>query len=264
MTSLQSLTILTIVLLLFACKAQNDKQSKETKVEINYPDAFIKGLDAHGGLEKWQEQASLEFSFLKNNYRENNLVDLKSRKSLITYKDWKLGFDGEEVWISPNKEAFGDGSPRFYHNLYFYFFAMPFVLADPGITYEVMKNDSLNGKLYTPVKIQFGTGVGDAPDDEYIAYFDVNDHKMGALLYTVTYYSGSKSKRFNALIYDNWVDVDGLLLPGSMKGYKYADGELGDLRYELQFENVALGKTIPDPALFEMPEQAEIDTLLKH
>ncbi len=257
--------LLVSVLCILGCKPNPTEQnSPDPAPVIDYPTAFLQGLDAHGGLDTWKKQGSLQYSFVKNNKKETQTIDLISRQCRIDYPDWNIGFDGQEVWVTPKKEAFGSGSPRFYHNLYFYFFAMPFVLADPGIQYEVLEKDSLNGQLYTPVKIQFDQGVGDAPKDEYIAYFDVNNHRLGALLYTVTYYSGRQGTRFNALIYDNWVEINGLLLPASLKGYTYENEKIGDKRYELQFENITIHPQRPDPALFMRPKGAEVDSLIKH
>ena len=255
----------TVLLLFISCGAgESTKAEKVQEVKIIYPDAFSQGIEAHGGFEAWNNSKSLQFSFVKNALKETHTLDLDNRKVNITHPEWTLGFDGEEVWVSPNKEAYGKGSARFYHNLYYYFFCMPFILSDPGITYETLAQDSLNGRLYTPVKVSFGENVGDAPDDVYIAYFDSETNIMGALLYTVTYYSGTASERYNCLIYDNWTEVNGLKVPGSMKGYKYADGKLGELRYDLQFENITVSNKIADQSIFERPAESEIDSLIQH
>jgi len=247
-----------------SCKDTPNLQEPKVELSQDIPAIFKKGIEAHGGWEAWKEMKTLEFSIIKNAQKEKHTIDLISRKARIEHPNWTIGFDGSEVWITPDKEAFGKRSPRFYHNLYFYFFAMPFVLADPGIEYEVMEPDSLNGQLYNPVKISFKEGVGDAPEDIYIAYFDQTSHIMSALLYTVTYYSGEASQRYNALIYDNWIDVNGLKLPASFKGYTYENGDINDIRYDLGFEGISLSEQLSDPSIFEMPPSAEVDTLIQH
>ncbi|MEL6720610.1 MAG: DUF6503 family protein, partial [Bacteroidota bacterium] len=194
MNKLYFLLTLTII----ACNTPQP----ETEEVPNYdhlPEVLLAGLEAHGGIDRWQEMQTLEYDLMKDSITEHQLIDLKSRKVLLSTNPatYTLGFDGQEVWVSPEKAAFPGNSARFYHNLYFYFYAMPFIASDPGINYEVMKNDSLNGELYDAVKISYNAGVGDAPDDEYILYFDKESHQMEWLLYTVTYYTGEKGTRYN-------------------------------------------------------------------
>ena len=260
---------LLAISILPACKQSVDidrsiatSEAGEDSLIDQYPQELIDGFNAHGGLKNWKKMKSLSYSLLNDDKKEIHKVDLQNRKVNLENPDWSLGFDGKEVWVSPSKEAFGNGSPRFYHNLIFYFYAMPFVLADEGIIYEVLPKDSLNGKLYTPIKISYNVGIGDAPEDEYIAYFDAETHIMGALLYTVTYYSGNKSDKYKALIYNDWKEINGILLPASMKGFKYEDGQLGEQRYHRIFGDRELLEISYDQAMFEMPDVAEIDSLI--
>lgn len=222
------------------------------------PSSLKTALAAHGGLSSWNELNTLEYSFQKKEQAEKHIIDLTSRKVRIEHNDYTLGYDGQEVWVTPNKAAFGKGSPRFYHNLIFYFYALPFVLADPGIIYEELPNRTIKGQTYRVLKISYEAGVGDAPDDYYIAHFNTETHLMDWLLYTVTYYSGETNEKFNALHYE-WQEINGLFVPSKMTGYKYADGEIGDLRYERPFQSVQLKKEKMKDAIFAMPQGAEID-----
>lgn len=258
-----------LLLTFIACQPSTTESDTETtspqeetpQPVINLPKELASALEAHGGLERWQSMKTLEFEIERADSTEHHLIDLTNRKVLLSHPNYKLGFDGQDVWVSPNKEAFGKGSARFYHNLIFYFHAIPFVLADPGINYEILPQRELDGKTYDAVKISYNDGVGDAPDDYYIAHFDTETHLMKLLLYTVTYYSGESNDKYNALVYDEWEEVNGLLMPKLMKGYKFSEDQLGDLRYERPFENIKLSTEAPDQSLFEMPETAEIDPL---
>jgi len=262
-------TLFVIVFLIIGCQSQPIEENTETTTTENetpttqYPALLQKALDAHGGLDKWNSFKSLKYDLgttLGEEKTENQLIDLKSRKVLITGDNFKLGFDGEQVWVTPNKEAFGKMSARFYHNLIFYFFSIPYVLADPGIQYEDLGIVTLDSTSYRALKISYNEGVGDADDDFYVAHFNPETYKMEWLLYTVTYFSGEKHENYNALKYE-WQDVNGLLLPARYTGFKYADGVIGDKRYESNFSNVTLSQDEPDQTLFEMPEGAEIDSL---
>ena len=221
----------------------------------------MKGLEAHGGLKMWERKKTMEFSIPKGEAEELHQIDLPSRKVLISHPDYELGFDGNEVWIT-DREAFGRLSPRFYHNLIFYFFACPFVLADPGIQYEVLPQRELNGKTLNAIKISYNDGVGDAPDDYYIVHFDVETNEMYLLLYTVTYFNQEKNENYNALIYDDWEEIGSLKVPQSMTGYRFAADTLGEQRYVRPFNRIEISERSLDPAIFEMPEGAVIDTLI--
>lgn len=267
----QLLLFFFIGTLLLNCQSPANKEAineesttEETLPKVEIPQALADGLKAIGGLDRWNEMHFLQYDITRRGKTETHLTNLKNRKILITHSDYKIGFDGKEVWVAPNKAAFSGSSARFYHNLLFYFFAIPYVLADPGINYEILPEKELDGKTYIPVKVSYNEGVGDAPDDYYIAHFDKETHKMYLLLYTVTYYQGATSEKYNALVYEEWQKVNGLQVPKIMKGYKYENGALGELRYESIFSNVSLSTTPADEAMFEMPVQAEIDSLIKH
>ena len=274
MRILSALSICLLAIFTFNCNPSNSNNSgtdstseskpSTTKTPTNLPAELIAGLNAHGGLGAWSKMKMMEYTLGEGDAAETHLINLANRKTLISQKDFQIGFDGQEVWVAPNKNAYREGksSARFYHNLNFYFFAMPFVLADPGINYEILPQKEMDGKTYDGVKVSYNEGVGDSPEDYYIAYFDSETHQMYLLLYTVTYYSGEANEKYRALVYDNWETVNGLLLPKTLKGFTYEDGELGETRYEKVFENLKLSETAPEEGLFEMPAEAEIDSLI--
>ncbi|MEO1053392.1 MAG: hypothetical protein AAFX87_22350 [Bacteroidota bacterium] len=263
-----------VVLIMASCAGGSGQQEESTQTESEattvaeekkpeYPELLQKVFEAHGGLETWQAQGTLEYDLYKNEELtggEHQLIDLTNRKVLLSAEAYKIGFDGEEVWVSPNKAAFGS-SPRFYHNLFFYFFAIPFVFGDEGINYEVIGETTVAGKTYNAIKVSFNAGVGDAPDDYYIGHFNVDTNQLELLLYTVTYRSREKTENYNALVYE-WQEANGLIIPKSITGYKYSEGELGDQRYKGIFENVTFKTEQPDQSVFAIPAESEIDTLI--
>jgi hypothetical protein len=225
-----------------------------------YPELLSQTLEAHGGLDQWKEMKTLSFEIKKGEKVEKQLIDLENRKVLLTHPDYRLGYDGQEVWIT-DTAAFGKGSPRFYHNLIFYFFAMPYVLADDGIIYEEKASMILKGKTYDALAVSYEAGIGDAPKDEYIILVDPATKMMEGLLYTVTFFSNEKGKKFNALMYDNWETVNGLKVPGINRGYVYQGDSLAEMRYERSYENINLSNVKSDQSIFEIPEGAVIDSL---
>ncbi len=227
-----------------------------------YPNLLQKALEAHGGLDTWRSYASLKYDKVSaEGSSENQLINLYNRKVLISRETVQIGFNGEQVWVSPNLAAYGKGSARFYHNLHFYFFGIPFLLADPGINYEDQGEVMIDSVSYKALKITYNEGIGDSDGDVYIAHFDPETYQLKLLLYTVTYYGDNGAASFNALKYEEWQKIDGLLVPKTYVGYVYENGSLGKQRYSATFNNISFMEEAPDESLFEIPEVAEIDSL---
>jgi len=259
---MKQLVYLFLLSTLISCGSKQ-KEEATTDYYASLPESFSATLKAHGGLDKWRSFKTLEYDLIHDGDSvptEHYTLDLLNRKDLTVADSFKIGFDGNEVWVAPNKAAFGGSSARFYHNLYSYFFTIPFIVADPGVIYS---EDSLtvDGKLYNVIKVAFESGVGDADKDTYKLLIDPSTNRMEKLLYTVTYRSGKAHENYNALGYDDWVDVNGLLMPSKLVGYKYSDGIIGDKRYEVSFANIQLKQESPSQDIFEMPAEAEVDSL---
>ena len=134
---------LPILLVIIACQP-HPNNSNEKAHWANIPAILNDGLEAHGGLAQWEKMNTMQYSFMRGESKELHEIDLKSRKVRITHDNYTLGFDGRDVWVTPDLKSFGDSSPRFYHNLIFYFYAIPFVLADPGINYEILPSREIH------------------------------------------------------------------------------------------------------------------------
>ena len=235
----------------------------ETATEPDAPEpAYLPSLqaafDAHGKLENWKKYKTLTFTRRSGESQENHTIDLENRKVRISSEDYELGFDGQDVWVSPDKDAYSGRSARFFHNLWFYFFSIPHILSDPGVNASDMEDVVFNGKNYKRIMITFGDNVGDAPDDKYLLYLS-EDNRLDFINYSVTYYDPSRTNNFNALVYEDWQEVDGLLVPGTMKGYRWENDTIGDQRYEVQVSEIAFSAEKADQAIFEVPEGAYVD-----
>ncbi|WP_235299651.1 DUF6503 family protein [Portibacter marinus] len=252
-------SILFCSILIFSCTTSEKTQYSD--VYENMPDEMEAVLEAHGGLKQWQKMKAMTYEFNRGDKKELHKIDLSNRKVRLEGGNWVIGYDGEEVWVSPDKQAYGGNSARFYHNLIFYFYAMPFVLADPGINYDVMEPAEIKGKTLNRISISYNNDVGDAPDDEYILCYDPDTKKMEWLMYTVTYFSKEKRDQYNALHYSQWKEISGLLLPEKMSGYRTSGDTITEKRYENLFQNVELMQESFDQSIFEMPAEAEIDSL---
>lgn len=196
---------------ILSCKNETEKKNND-KTKI--PSEIAKVFDKHGGLTKWKSMRTL--SFHKGD--ESHTIDLWSRKAIVQSSDYSLGFDGESVWVSDTTKYKGNAS--FYYNLYFYFYAMPFVLADDGIQYEKANDLVFEGKKYPGFKISYQENIGSSPDDNYFFYFNPDTYQMEWLGYTVTYFSKKPTDQSNIIRYHDWNSVNGLLLPKAITWYK--------------------------------------------
>ncbi|MDE0472373.1 MAG: hypothetical protein OXH57_10570, partial [Ekhidna sp.] len=161
---MKHLIILTLAGLMLTCQPTGTNQSLGVN-EVKYKrpshhiDALTEIFEAHGGYEQWDKMKSL---FYKKE-EETTITHLKSRKIRLESPDQVIGFDGNNVWVIP--DSVDASRARFYHNLFFYFYAMPFIVGDSGANYEALGERELKGKTYNQIKVGFEQVVGDASND---------------------------------------------------------------------------------------------------
>ncbi|WP_452599513.1 DUF6503 family protein [Pontimicrobium sp. MEBiC01747] len=268
------LIVATLFLALASCKkdvkTKNVEQENTTETTTDYaketldvsttvyPENITKVFNAHGGIDKWNKLGALVFEIEKPDGNEKTTTALKSRKSLIETKDYTLGYNGKYAWLEEHKDKAFKNDPKFYYNLMFYFYAMPFVLGDDGITYQDVEPLVYEGKSYPGIKVSYEKGIGESPDDEYILYYDQETNKMAWLGYTVTYFSKEKSSEFHFIKYSNWQTVNGFVLPAKLEWHKAEGFKIGEKRNEMNFVNISVLKTAPNDSLFEKTENGVI------
>ena len=250
--------------LFISCEKSKKTTIEPTKKETlakkdsisQYPQNLQKVFKAHGGLKKWGDMNTLSFSIKEGTLKEKHTSDLKQRKHLVSAKQFSIGADGKNVWLDDPKDTY-KGNARFYHNLYFYFYSMPFILADPGIIYAQTEPLEFDGKQYPGIAISFKNEVGDSPDDQYFLHYDPKTNQMQWLGYTVTYGKNTKSKQVNWIRYNDWQTINGLQLPRSISWYGSEGKVINQLRSTVNFDSVQiLEKKLP-ATIFSMPKGAE-------
>jgi len=215
------LILFSFVLVCYSCQqAGKSTAAKETATEIvkpkiNYPNDMVKVFDNHGGLAKWHSMKSMSYDIVKEGGNETQMIDLHSRAERIKAATFESGYDGKNYWVVADTSY--KSNPKFYTNLMFYFYAMPFVLADGGINYDKIDPLTFDGKEYPGYRISYGDGVGISPQDEYFIHYDANTHEMAWLGYTVTFFSGEKSEKISWIRYDDWKQFNGLKLPNTTR-----------------------------------------------
>ena len=212
------LIIFSIVIISCVNKSKKDLEIV-TIVEVEkevFPTELGKVFDKHGGINSWRKAQTLSF----NKGEEVHTTDLHSRKTVINTPKYSLGFDGEDVWLDEVEKGTYKGNPTFYYNLYFYFYAMPFVLADTGIIYKKVDDLVFEGSKYPGYKISYKANIGSSPDDNYKVYYNPKTYQMEWLAYTVTITDKESNNDYHLIKYNKWEDVDGFLLPKEITWYK--------------------------------------------
>ncbi len=259
-------TIYLFVMLLLASCRENSKPATETAEtpeaveelsKAEYPEALDKVFDAHGGLQLWRSMKSLVYEIPKGDFNEVHTINLHSRKDRVETPAYSMGFDGKDVWILDPDGTY-EGDPVFYHNLMFYFYAMPFVLADDGIIYKETEDLVFEGKNYPGIAIGYQDNVGTTPKDEYFIHFDPDTNRMSWLGYTVTYRTGEKSENVKWIRYGDWQETQGVLLPKALTWYDYDERTIKEPKNTVLFENASLDTEAKGDDVFEMPSDAEI------
>ncbi len=223
---------------------------------IGGPVANIKRVfEAHGGLDTWKKQKTLVYDLPKPDFTETHSIDLISRKDKITSANHTMGYDGEAVWLLDVDESY-QGDPIFYHNLMFYFYAMPFVLADEGINFSATEDLEYEGVSYPGLRITYDNGVGTSPKDEYYLHYHPETYQMQWLGYTVTYRSGEPSDNVKWIRYNDRMKIDGLVLPKSITWHDYEGRTIKEEKSTVTFENVSLSTAPKNDDFFQKPDNA--------
>lgn len=259
--------LLLLAISMFSCKNEAKKETtnpeviSETTVETptkNYPEALIKVFDAHGGLDTWNSMQSLSYTQVKEGGNTSTITNLKNRNILVDMPEYTIGANNEDVWLNTKGDKKFKGNPRFFYNLMFYFYAMPFVLADDGIIYGDAEPLTFEGVTYPGIKISYQNGVGESSGDDYVLYYNPTTYNMAWLGYTVTYFSKEKSSELHFRRYTGWQNIKGLNVVETMTGYKAENNAPIEAGREDKFTNVKFSKTAPDSMLFKTPETATV------
>lgn len=251
------LGILMLIAML-ACSTSNQNPPAEapSMPKRSFTPTINKAFAAHGGIDKWDSFQTLTYEKVGEEENEKQIIDLKNRKVNISTSDYTIGFDGEEVWVTPDSTAFPRNA-RFYHNLYYYFFALPYLAADPGVNLTDLGQVEIEGITYDKSLMTFGDNVGDSPKDQYVLYFDESGI-LKLINYSVTYYDESRATQYSAIRYENWTNVNGIQLPQELVWYKWENDSLGEKRGGAEFTNLSLSTEAMSESTFAKPEGAYV------
>ncbi|MGB3605852.1 DUF6503 family protein, partial [Psychroserpens sp.] len=240
---------LLALIVLASCKDSKSPESVESTdyseehldvTTSTYPEAITKVFEAHGGIDTWNTMTTLTFTMEKEDGDEVTTTNLKTRAELITTPTYNLGYDGDKLWVDEKDGTPYVGNAQFYKGLMMYFYAMPFVVGDDGIIYEMAEPLLFDGKSYPGILVSYESGIGVSPDDQYIIYYDEQTGQMQWLAYTVTFGKDGKNKDFRYIRYNNWQTLNGLVLPKSIDWYVVENGLPKEKRNTVEFSNVSI------------------------
>lgn len=237
-----------------------------TPVENTYPEVFAKALEAHGGLQRFKKYRSLEYTMKnwpfsqKGPLTDLQRVDLKTRKVLIEGDGYRLGFDGDQVWVE-NPKALGTPA-EFYYATPYYFSLVPFVFTDPGTIFEDQGLVTFKDTEYHSVKVTYESGTGDTPEDYYILYLDTESFRVKMMSYIVSFPAFRQGKQVEELephviYYRDFQEVEGLLMPQSVAFYNWNQGAVDleqEPRGEAEFSGMTLNEEPFPDMIFKKPE----------
>ena len=241
-----------LLVLTLGCQEPQSESTTPTEPENAYQEYLQQALTAHGGLDSWKSWRTLSYIIPEEDAGEIHTIDLWDRRDRVDMELGSMGYDGTEVWLDADSSY--EGNAEFYHNLMFYFFAMPFVLSDDGIQYSDTTALEFEGKTYPAVKVAYDNGVGASDKDEYIMYLDPETNQMAWLAYTATYFSGEKSEKFNLIRYHDWKQVENVWLPDTITWYKHDAGLPLEPSGSVGFTEVSLSTEAKPDAFYAAPQ----------
>lgn len=207
----------------------------------------LRAIEAHGGLDAWHNAETSAYIWgFAGGMRSRLVAHNRTRQiyhDILAFADEEvkgrvqMAWNGSEAWVYPDS-LMDMVRPRFMATTGYYFQSIPFVLADPGLHYEVLAPALLDSIVHQIVRVTFGDGVGDAYGDHYTLYIHPETYIVSALRYRSTFGRGrpaiDETMQETLLYYKDYVTVDGLITPTRFEGYGFSEGSRGNQYYSAE------------------------------
>jgi|GEM_PF-347279 len=199
--------------------AREDRELRRRQAKLSRDTAaFARRIESAHGIGAWKRGGALsvdiqivfggnvavEGRFTFDTSLNRVRADMKDG-TVVIYKDG-------EAWMWPANSQLQRA--RFHILTWPYFLAAPFKLRDPGSRLEAMQPAMFNGKPHPVARLTFGDGVGDSPDDWYIAYADPGTNWLRGMAYIVTFGKDTPASEAvpHAIMYDDFARINGVII----------------------------------------------------
>lgn len=225
-------------------------------------------IEAHGGLARWYGNGPLHFRYRYERGEDQPPLDTeqtvdtwssRARHTLMPDSSASFGWTGADAWVHPAGAELPTNA-RFWALTPYYFVAMPFVLADPGVNLALDGQLTFEGAAYDLVRVTFDPGTGDAPDDYYVVLLDPETNRVGGVRYVVSYpgfFPEGGNTPEKLMKYDGVQTVDGITLQEGFRSFAWTDDGTGAPAAQGTVTEVRFVRDAPD-ALFAMPAGAAV------
>ncbi len=225
-------------------------------------------IEAHGGLARWYGNGPLHFRYRYERGGGQPAIDTEqtvdtwsSRARHVVMPDSaaSFGWTGDTAWVQPAGVDIPTNA-RFWSLTPYYFVAMPFVLADPGVNLALDGQMTAEGTAYDLVRVTFDAGTGDAPDDYYVLLLDPATDRVGGVRYVVSYpgfFPEGGATPEKLMLYDGAQTASGITLQEGFRSFAWTDDGVGEPAARGTVSEVRFIPEAPD-SLFAMPSGAVV------
>ncbi|AWV98919.1 DUF6503 family protein [Arcticibacterium luteifluviistationis] len=263
LTSIKTVLFSIFTIAILSCQSETETSKTLSPEETQGQELLDKTIKAHGGLTTWNSFEGLSYNLANSGKNLYQITQLHDRRTYTKADDFEIGYDGKVAWSLPNAEKVPGKAAAFYYNLDFYFAAIPFVLKDKGVNVFYDGKVTINEKEYESLKVTFGSEIGLTPEDVYYLYIDPNTSLLEILTYSVSFFDKENAGINSAKVYSDWQNVEGIMMPGSMRNFAWKDGVMGEenTNYKRVFSDYKFLESIPDNSVFEVPEGGVIENI---
>lgn len=229
--------------------------------EVNSPDLLKPYIQAHGGMDLWVAKGVAEYDLVGWPFgkrpvaSDHHLVDLKAPRALVTSPNYRLGSDGKMAWITPSLEAVGE-PVRTYLFQPFRFFSLPYQFGEANASVHDLGERFLGRQVFDAFRITVGTSAARPEPVQFVAYFSTGS----ATLHLAHFATGDAMGSRRAIVYDEWQDLDDLIVPAKATFYEWESNRLGAALGSFEYRNVRLEFDHPMPEIFAKPGGAVVDS----
>lgn len=242
--------IIQVLILLAALSIPNKSAAQVIKGMPDYNNEQTKEvienmIEAHGGWELWANAPSIKFDnvffntspqaanpwWVSTEIIEQTGASVNDRKVFHNYHiggkegGFSMGYDGNEVWASPD---WGIGNyPKFMTYFFYYFLNLPWLTQDDNVLLSEVTGAEYNGSQVYKINMTFkeDPAIGKVKADSYVLFIDQESYQLVAYEYSMGFGAQldamglPKGAKILGPVFrhiDEYVEAGGLYFPARM------------------------------------------------